>query len=377
VRELRVALIGGGGFMGRAHSMAYALAPLLDAEARLVRHTLVDVSAELAERAADTYGWQHHSSDWEAVVASDEIDIVDIVTPPQFHLPIALAAIRAGKAVFCEKPLANSAADTLEMARVARESGVVTQVGFNYRHSPALTHLKELIDAGELGSMLQIRGSYLQDGHYFLGDFGWRSAKATGGSGAIGDIGSHVIDMTQYLAGPIRRVSARLASNAGEARTMWLPDSERIERDLVDDAGVWIAEFESGAIASFGVNFQSYGRKNQIRFELDGTLGAAAFDWNRREELRLALASDSATQSGFKTILVSEAHRDVWYPVAGIGMGYLESSAIQLARFARAVRGEAPASPDFTEAARVQAVVDAIHRSAESGAWVDVEEVAR
>lgn len=373
MKKINIALIGGGGFMGKAHSLAYAVAPILnDLGVSLVKHTLVDASAERAAKAAADFGWEHSSDSWQDVIADPNIDIIDIVTPPQFHKEIAVAAIRAGKAVFCEKPIANSEEDAREMAELAREYGVTAQVGFNYRHTPALTYLKKLIDEGELGEMMQFRASYLQDGHYFLDDFGWRGAKSTGGSGAVGDIGSHVIDIAEYLNGDIVRVCAQMRSNAGNAGQPWVDEQERSDRDLTDDAGTWLAEFANGSIGVFAVNFQAYGRKNRVAFELDATKGAAEFDWNRREVLKLGLATDSATQSGLKEIIVSEAHEDIWYPVAGIGLGYIESSAIQIKRFIASVIERTRPAPDFADALHVQQVVGAITESANAGRWVEV-----
>jgi predicted dehydrogenase len=373
VQQIRVALIGGGGFMGKAHSMAYALAPhIVDLDVEIVTHTLVDANPEIAASAAARLGWLHSSADWRAVIESDEIDVVDIVTPPQFHQEIATAALAAGKPVFCEKPITNDADEAERMAAAADAAGLANQVGFNYRHTPAITHLKKLIDAGDLGAPLTLRATYMQDGAYFIDDFGWRATKRTGGSGAVGDIGSHVIDLAEYLNGPIVRVAAAMATNGGAAGQPWLPESTRIDDDLTDDAGAWIAQFANGSTGTFSASFQAYGRKNQIRLELDATKGAAEFDWNRREEIRIALASDDATDSGFKTVLVSDAHQDVWYPVAGIGLGYVEGSAIQLARFVEAAAAGGRSRPDFADAAHVQRVVAAIQESARSGAWVDV-----
>jgi len=377
-REIRVALIGGGGFMGKAHSMAYALAPsVVDLDVTIVKHTLVDANADIAAAAAERLGWQNSSSDWRAVIASDDIDVVDIVTPPQFHQEIAMAALAAGKPVFCEKPITNDAAEATRMAEAAAESGLANQVGFNYRHTPAISLFKKLVDDGDLGTPLNFRATYMQDGAYFIDDFGWRATKRTGGSGAVGDIGSHIIDLAEYLNGPIVRVAAVMNTNGGAAGSTWLPEDERVSQDLTDDAGAWVAQFANGSTGTFSASFQAYGRKNQIRLELDGTKGAVEFDWNRREELKIARADDRPDDSGFKTVLVSDAHRDVWYPVAGIGIGYVEGSAIQLARFVEAAANGGTSRPDFADAAHVQSVVTAIQESARTGAWVKVAVPAR
>src|SRR5690606_31288979 len=181
-----------------------------------------------ARAAATALGWNSSATDWRAVIERDDIDIVDIVTPPQFHAEIAIAAMRAGKHVFCEKPISNDLAEAEEMARVAAESGVVTQAGFNYRHSSAIAFTRQLLEEGRLGRPLQFRGSYQQEVGFTASPDRWRAKKASGGSGATGDIGSHIIDMSQYLLGDIVEVSALLRSKDPAADSGWLDESTRL-----------------------------------------------------------------------------------------------------------------------------------------------------
>jgi predicted dehydrogenase len=368
---LTVALIGGG-FMGRAHSLAYALAPIAsELGATVTKQVLVDATPELAAAAAQRLGWAESSADWRAVVARDDIDIVDICTPPQFHREIALAAIAAGKHLFCEKPLTNVVAEAEKMAAEARTAGVVTQVGFNYRHAPAIAFAKKLLDSGELGIPLQFRASYLQDAGFGADPGRWRAKRATGGSGTVGDIGSHIIDMAEYLFGDIRTVAARVRS-LGPGNGGWLPESERLSGDLIDDAAVWAAEFASGTIGSFAVSSFSSGRKNQVRFEFDTSRAAVAFDWNDREVFSVSYVDEPADHSGFRRIHTNDRHPDGWWRLAGLGTGYLDVSAIQFQRFVRAIVAGEPADPDFGQASHVQHVVEAIHQAARTDAWVAV-----
>jgi predicted dehydrogenase len=336
-----------------------------------VKEVLVETDAGVAAEAAERLGWNTSATDWREVVHRDDIDIVDIVTPPDSHHAIALEAARAGRHVFVEKPITNSAAQAAELAEVAAETGVVTQVGFNYRHTQAIAFLKQLLDSGRLGAPLQFRASYLQDGGFFVPDMGWRSYRSRGGSGVTGDLGSHIIDTAEYLCGPIMRVSAVLLSRDREAA--WHPENVRRAQDAVDDAGVWLAEFSSGAVGTFSASFYAPGRKNRLAFELDATAGAADFDWNRREELRLAYVDDEADHSGFRTVILGAAeHPNGWWPFAGLGTGYIEPAVTQIESLVTAILHRRSAHPDFAEAAHVQYVVEAIQRSADTGQWADV-----
>lgn len=372
MRELRVALIGGG-FMGRAHSLAYALAPIAqDLGATIVKEVLVDATPELAAGFAAELGWRSSSSDWREVLARDDIDIVDICTPPQFHEEIALAAIAAGKHVFCEKPITNDSASGLRMWQAAREAGVVTQVGFNYRHTPAIAYAKQLLDEGRLGVPLEIRASYLQETAFFADPNRWRAQKGTGGSGMIGDIGSHIIDISQYLFGDITKVAARVRSKSTGLDNGWLPEQERLGADLVDDAGVWVAEFASGAIGSFSVNAFSSGRKNRVHFEFDASKASVDFNWNDREIFKVSYVDEDQDHQGFRTIHTNSEHPDGWWRLAGLGTGYLEISAIQFQKFVKAILAGELAQPNFGTAAHVQQVVEAVIEAAASDSWVDV-----
>ncbi|SDW87805.1 Predicted dehydrogenase [Arthrobacter sp. cf158] len=373
MKEIRVALIGGGGFMGRAHSLGYSVATQLsEVDFRVRKSILVDVDGDAAALAASALGWEASSADWRSVVASPDIDAVDIVTPPGLHKEIALAAIAHGKHVFCEKPITNDVPGALEMWDAAREGGVTNQVGFNYRHIPAITHAKELLSPGKLGAPLQFRGTYLHDALFFISDFGWRGSKATGGSGATGDIGSHLIDIAEYLCGPIVRVSAlQVTRDRSHADSGWHKTTDAERGELLDEAATWIAEFENGTIGTFSAGFYSPGKKNALAFEIDATGGAVAFDWNNPDQLIVDLLDDQAAVAGPRTVEVSQGiQEDVWYPVPGLGQGYVDGMAIQLRRFLQAIADDRPATPNFGEAVRIQQVIDAIEQSAFTNAWV-------
>lgn len=370
---LRVALIGAG-FMGRAHSLAYGVVRNTEGlEALLVPVVVVDSDTALATRFADQHAWPETASDWRDVLERDDIDVIDICTPPQFHEEIALAAIAAGKHVFCEKPITNDADQALRMAAAAEAAGVVTQVGFNYRNTPAIRYGHGLVREGRLGVPLQLRAEYLQDTGFTADPNRWRATKRSGGSGAVGDIGSHVIDVAEMLCGDIVRVAARSRSIAPGAG--WVDESTRVCDDLVDDGAVWIAEFASGVIGTFAVSFYAPGRKNGLAFGLDGSKGALGFTWNDRESFQVSYVDDPADHSGFRTVRTNSAHPGGAWRIAGLGTGYLDVSALQFVEFARAIAtGGDVGVPDFAHAAHIQQVVEAIAEASVSDRWIDVPE---
>jgi len=370
MRELRVALIGAG-FMGRAHSLAYAMAPIVYRLPLTVRRqVVVDVTPELAASAAAALGFAEASTRWEEVVGRADVDVVDIVTPNDAHEPIAIAAAEHGKHVLCEKPLALDAAGAERMARHAERAGVVNMVGYNYRHAPAVAFARQLLEGGRLGAPLHLRATYLQDWGLTSAPFVWRFDRARAGSGAIGDIGSHVIDCAESLIGPISRVTARLATLT-PARP--LPDGSGVLATVdVDDVATFLAEFEGGVVGTFVASRHALGRKNQLAFELDCSRGALRFNWDTRDEIEVALADDPESLAGPRRVPLGPRHPDPWWPIAGMGSGYLETSTIQLREFLEAIAAGRQARPSFRDGARVQRVVDAVIESSTRQAWIEV-----
>ncbi|MDP9696204.1 UNVERIFIED_ORG: putative dehydrogenase [Arthrobacter globiformis] len=376
MKELNVAIVGGGGFMGYAHSMGWSLAPVAaETGAKLNKKLVVEADDERARSTAERYGWDEYTTNWRDVITRDDIDIVDIVTPPAAHAEVAIAALAAGKHVFVEKPISNDLTEALQMAEAAERSGVVHQVGFNYRYTPAMRFIKRMIEDGTLGHPLQFRGHYLQD-NAILGRTlsGWRANRSAGGSGVVGDIGSHLIDLAQYLAGDITKVNAVVRAKNPAEDTGWLTNQERLDGDLLDDAALWMGQFESGAIGSFATTVYASGRKNRLFFELECSKGTVEFDWNRREEVKLSLLSDPADQQGMRTVIMNQTHEDFWWPMGGMGIGYVDGTAIQLQHFVRAIVSNGVAAPGFAEATQVQRVIEAVMISGDKEQWVDVED---
>jgi len=375
---LRVAVIGAG-FMARAHSHAWRTAPRffdLPREPRL--SVLVSRDEARGRRAAQKWGWESWSDDWQAVLERDDIDVVDVCTPGDTHAEIAIAALRAGKHVLCEKPLANDPAEAAEMvaaAEAAARGGVVSMCGYSYRRTPALASIRRLIEQGALGAIRHVRAQYLQD---WLSDADaphtWRLDRASAGSGALGDIGAHSIDTAQWLTGEqIDGVSARLRTfvNSRPRRSAEVGlggrgdlDAERLPVD-VDDAAAFIAEFSGGALGVFEATRMALGRRNANRIEINGDRGSVAFDFERMNEFEFYSEDDGADRRGFRTIHATDpAHpyAEAWWPT-GHGLGYEHTFTHQIVDFVRSIDG-APATPSFADALQVQRVLAAVEQSA-------------
>ncbi len=384
---LRIAMIGAG-FMGAAHSQGWRVAPrFFDLPLAPEMSVLVGRDADRTRAAATTWGWAETSTDWRETIARDDIDVVDIVTPGDSHAEIALAALAAGKHVLCEKPLANTVDEAERMtaaAEGARAHGIRSMVGFTYRRVPAVTFARDLIASGRLGRIRQVRAEYLQD---WLSDaeapLTWRLDKDRAGSGSLGDIGAHAVDLTEFLTGQrVSRVSGVLETIVAErpvlASSSGLSGSAGTERGpvTVDDVALFTGRLDSGALASFEASRFRTGRKNALRIEISGSLGALSFDLERLNELELYDATAPETEQGFRRILVTEpAHpyAGAWWPT-GHMLGYEHGFSHQAKDFVDAIAAGEDPRPSFADGLHVQRVLDAVARSSESdGVWTGVD----
>lgn len=380
---LRVALIGTA-FMGAAHSQAWRTAPrFFDLPREPEMALLVGRSADSTAAQATKLGWPEWSTNWLDAVSRDDIDVVDICTPGDTHAEIALAALAAGKHVMCEKPLANSVADAVEMAAAAERAardGVLSMCGFSYRRTPALALARRFIAEGRLGAIRHVRASYLQD---WLSDpeapLSWRLDKARAGSGALGDIGAHSIDTAQWLTGEsITEVSATMRTfvterpqRAAAAGLGGLADLGAARGPVtVDDAVAFTARFSGGALGVFEATRVATGRRNANRIEINGESGSIAFDFERMNELEYFDGRGTDPQAeGFRRIVVTDAvHPYVanWWPT-GHGLGYEHLFTHQIADFVTAIGSGTAPSPGFGEALDVQRVLAAVEASAGAG----------
>ena len=385
---LRVGMVGYA-FMGAAHSQGWRNATrFFDLPVGIELTAVAGRNAEAVEAARERYGFGAAVSDWRQLVERDDIDLIDVCTPGDTHAEIAIAALRAGKHVLCEKPLANTVAEAEEMAAVAREAavrGVYALCGFTYRRTPALAYAHRLIEEGRLGTLRQVRGQYLQDWlHDENAPMTWRLDKSKSGSGALGDIGAHLIDTTQWLTGqPITGVSALLETFvktrpvAGERSGLGGVGSADAPRAdvTVDDAAVFSARFADGAIGAFEASRFALGRKNAFRVEINGTDGSLAFDFEANNELQFFDGSDPVAEQGFRRILVTEPEHPyvaAWWP-PGHGLGYEHSFTHQAVDLVTDIAEGRQPTPSFDDGLQVQRVLAAVEASAGAGsAWTTV-----
>jgi predicted dehydrogenase len=378
----------GYAFMGQAHSQGWRNARSFFDPALTPRLVAIGGrDAEAAGEMARRFDWQHVETDWRALVARDDVDLVDICTPGDTHAEIAVAALEAGKHVLCEKPLANSVEEAVVMAEAAaraRAKGVRSMVGFTYRRVPAIAHARRLVAEGRLGEIRHVRAQYLQD---WLVDpespLTWRLQKERAGSGALGDIGAHVIDLTQFITG--ERISGVSALTETFVKERPLPGAVHgLSAEVgtgrgqvtVDDAALFIGRFTGGALASFEATRFATGRKNAIRLEVNGSEGSLAFDFEDMNVLQVYAAGTPATESGFTRVLVTEPEHpyvEHWWP-AGHGLGYEHGFTHQAADLLDAIAQGRDPEPSFADGLAVQRVLAAVETSAATGAaWTPVQ----
>lgn len=383
---LGVAMVGHA-FMGAAHSQAWRVAPrFFDLPLRPVMAVVCGRDRVRTEAAAGRLGWAEAVTDWRTVLDRDDVQVVDICTPGDTHAEIAVAALDAGKHVLCEKPLANTVAEAEVMAEAAARAaanGVRSAVGFTYRRVPALSLARDLVAQGRLGRVHHVRAQYLQD---WIVDpsapLSWRLQKERAGSGALGDIGAHIVDAAQFILGDtIREVSGTLetfvserplaAEHAGLSGTAASAGTGPV---TVDDAALFLARFAGGALGSFEATRFANGRKNAIRIEINGSAGSLAFDFEDMNVLHYYDGTDDAAVAGFRRIVVTEPQHpyvDAWWP-AGHGLGYEHAFTHQAVDFVRAVAAGTDPTPSFADGLQLQRVLAAVEASAASRTWRDV-----
>jgi predicted dehydrogenase len=378
-RQIGIGVVGMG-WMGRVHASAYRRLPEhfphLGVRPRLA--VAADVS-EQRRRHAEVIGFEATTGDWRAVVEDPRVEVVNVTLPNAMHREVALAALEAGKHLWVEKPVGRGVEDTAAVAEAARRAGVVTAVGFCYRFAPAVQHARALIQAGEIGDVNHYRGVFLADyANRPDAAASWRFDRATAGSGALGDLMAHVVDMTHHLVGPIERLSGRTATMIPHRPR---PTAEgthfsRVESDdlVAVDNEDWAAalfELAGGAVGSLEASRVIVGPRARMRFEAHGTRGALAWELERMNELERFQLSGDGVDEGYTTILAGAGHPDfaAFQPGAGVPMGYDDLRVLEARNFLAAVRDGEQREPGVEEMLECARVLDAIERSAESGRW--------
>ena len=369
---LRIGLIGAGGWMGRTHALMYRAQDVVfgPEPARVVLDMVCEPSNDRAQTASSALGANRWTVNWRDLVTDPQIDIVDIVTPNNLHCDMALAAIEAGKHVYCEKPLAISAEESRQMAEAARRRGVLTLVGFNYPHNPIHAVARDLVNNGSLGSLISVQGSKIGDA---LADpsapFSWRCDRAIAGSGALGDTAAHIFSLTEYIAGPITALCGQLGTIHGQRA-----DHDGTMRPVdTDDTVHALCRFADGASGTIEASRVSPGWKQEFSYRIVGTKGSIAWSQDRLNELKVF---ETGSGQGFTTIKAGPEHPPYgrFFPAAGFGMGYHDHKMIEVRQLVvAAATGRGELWPDFGVGHRIQCYLDAIISSSETQSWVDVQ----
>lgn len=378
VPEIGVGMLGYA-FMGRAHSNALRSLPFaISPPPAIPRLVAVSGRDEVALKSmARRYGYERTYTDWRDLVADEDVQLLDNGGPNNLHAAPSIAAAEAGKHVFCEKPLARTAGEAHAMLEAVEKAGVKHGVAFNYRFVPAVRLARDLIRQGRLGRIYHFRAMYLQDWlmpHYNTPRL-WRMDREQAGTGAIGDLAAHIVDLGRFLVGEIRGVSAMTRTFIDERP---LPDGSGTGKVDVDDAFVAAIEFENGAIGSLEGTRLAAGRKNYELFEINGEKGSLRFNLERLNELQLYLVEEGQSETeGFRTIMVTESIHPWlkhWWPPGHI-IGWEHTFIHELAHFLDCITNNRPVAPDgatFLDGYRAALVCDAIVESAQSRRQIEL-----
>ena len=380
-KKLNVGLIGYQ-FMGKAHSNAYRqVGRFFDLPVEIGMHTLCGRNEAAVTAAAANFGWDNVETDWRKVIENPEIDIIDVSTPGNTHAEIAIAAAKAGKAVFCEKPIGNTLEEAEWMLKAVQEAGVPHAVFHNYRKAPAVALAKHMVESGQLGEIFHFRGVYLQD---WIADpnfpLVWRLQKEVAGSGTHGDICAHIIDSARYILGELdevvgllhtfikeRPLLADAVAGLGAAKA-----AAEMGPVTVDDASMFLARFKSGALGTFEASRFAVGRKNKNSFEINGSKGSVVFNMERMNELEYYNNEDPQGLHGFRLIQATDSSHPYaghYWPVAHI-IGYEHTFINLIADAVTNMHEGKPITPDFVDGYENQKVLDAVERSSDTRSWI-------
>ena len=373
-KSIGVGVIGTG-FMGKAHSIAYsASASVFGTGLRPRLEIVCDLSPERASQRATDLGFSRYSDSWRDVVEDDKVELVSICTPNDTHAEIAIAALKAGKHVWCEKPMSTTLADSAAMAEAAAASSGQTIIGYNYTKNPAVTHARRLIDSGVIGRVSGFFCRYDVDNEADgTRPWSWRMSREQSGTGANGDVLSHVISVAHFLTGStISRVVGDYAIVHEErADTQNEGQTKTVDNDDMVSA---LIQFENGVKGHIGASRVTWGRKCGLRWELHGTKGSILYDQERLNELKQLTRQDDPATDGFRTILTGPQHEPyaAFLPNGGHSLGYMDVKICELHELLGAIEGGTAVWPSFADGLVIEKVMDAVDRSVQSGAWTDI-----
>lgn len=386
MNTIRVGMVGYK-FMGKAHSNAYRALPMFfPSSIRPEMKAICGRDATALEEARAQFGWETAETDWRKLIAREDIDLIDINAPSDAHKDIAIAAAEAGKHLFCEKPLALSLADAREMLAAAEQAGVRHMIGFNYRFAPAVQLAKKLIAEGRLGQIYHIRAVFLQD---WIMDpefpLVWRLQKEVAGSGSLGDLGAHSIDLARYLVGEFEEVIGMSETFIkerplpGAMTGLSASGSNSGERGevTVDDAALFMARFAGGALGSFEATRFAAGHRSTNAFEINGSKGSVRFDFERMNELEVYFTEDASDVQGFRRVLATDpahAYMDAWWP-AGHTIGYEHTFTHEVLELMASYAEDRLPVPNFVDGVKCQEVLEAVELSIAERRWVSISEL--
>jgi predicted dehydrogenase len=372
-------------FMGKAHSNALQrIGMFFNPSVKVGLKAICGRDEQWVKESAEKFGWEGYETCWERLIDREDVDVIDITAPSNFHKDIAIYAAQKGKHIFCEKPLALNLKDAREMLEAANKAGIKHQIGFNYRFAPAIQLAKKMIQEGKLGKIYHFRGLYLQD---WIVDpefpLVWRLDKKVAGSGSHGDLGAHLIDVAHFLVGDMEKVIGMGKTFIKERpiveRMTGLTASaqESTERGevTVDDATLFLTEFKNGALGSFEATRFANGHKNAMSFEINGSKGSIKFEFERMNELQYYNGEDASGLQGFRTIQCTEGihpYAGAWWPVGHV-IGYEHTFVHELYEFVECIAKDKPAVPDFSDGVKCSQVLEAVDLSIQERSWINVD----
>jgi predicted dehydrogenase len=374
MKEIGVGVIGTG-FMGKAHSIAYsASASVFGTGLRPRLEMVCDLSPERAQNRATDLGFSRYSADWQDVVNDPAIDLISVCTPNDTHAEISIAALKAGKNVWCEKPMSTTLADSIAMRDMAAASTGKTIIGYNYTKNPAVTHARRLIEEGHIGRVSGFFCRYDVDNEADgTRPWSWRMSRDKSGTGANGDVLSHVISIGHYLAGStISKVVGDIAIIHSQRRDENSPNRQKTVDN--DDMVSALVTFANGVKGHIGASRVTWGRKCGLRWEIHGTEGTILYDQERLNELKLFTRNSDPATDGFRTILTGPLHPpySAFLPNGGHSLGYMDVKICELHELLTAIELDKQVWPNFEDGLAIEYVMDAVDRSALSGQWVEV-----
>ncbi|MDD2629041.1 MAG: Gfo/Idh/MocA family oxidoreductase [Limnochordia bacterium] len=381
---LNIGLVGYK-FMGKAHSHAFRdVSMFFDLPVKPVMKVLCGRDEKSVAESARKFGWEEYVTSWEELVQRDDIDLIDITAPSNVHKEIVLAAAQNGKHIFCEKPLALTLEDAEQMLKAVTEAGVKHMIGFNYRRVPAIMLIKQMVDSGKLGQIYHFRGTYLQD--YVIDPsfpLVWRLRKEIAGSGSLGDLGAHTIDLARWLVGDFHEVIGMSETFIKErplpTEMTGLSAKSSLDAEMgtvtVDDATAFLARFKNGALGIFEATRFAAGHRNMNFFEINGSLGSVRFDFERMNEMEYYSTEDAEGYQGFRRIQTTEAvhpYMQAWWP-AGHIIGYEHTFIHEMKDFIESIVEDRLPEPNFRDGVECQRVLHAVEKSIDNRTWVQID----